>query len=53
MHYVLEVILPTQDLEKGDELGKIWNGSAASLVSMMKIITIGLGTCLPSVSVSN
>ena len=53
MHYVLEVILPTQDLYKVDELGKTWNGSAASLVSMMKIITIGLGTCLPSVSVSN
>ena len=53
VHSILEVILPTQDLYKVDKLGKIWNGSAASLVSMMKMRTIGLVTCLTSIAGSH
>ena len=49
MHSVLEVISLMQDLMKYDRLGKNCNGSDACLVTLLKMIKIGLVTCLTSV----
>ena len=53
MHSILEVIFLAQDLVKSDRLGEICNVSAACLVPLLKIRTIVLVTCLPSVLVSS